>query len=262
MLLLTVKLLMAPTLVVGASLAARRWGPRVGGVLVCVPVVAGSVLVVTCAQQGAQFAGATARAAILGVVPLALFAVVLAAVSRHHGLFATLGCAWVTVLGADAAVLRVRLPSIVTLLVGLLALQAARILLKRHPSAAPVRISTTTPWWDLPARAGSTAGLVVLLTGSARLLGPTATGVLAAFPVSQSVVCGFALASNGHPGVVSFLRGITPGLYGFATFLYILGLTLGRVSAVIAFGLATLSVAAVAVTLIALPTGRATRLSS
>lgn len=252
MLLLTVKLLMAPALVVAASLVARRWGPQVGGVLVCVPVVAGSVLVVTCAQQGPQFAGATARAAILGVVPLALFAIVLATVSRRHGLFASLGCGWLTVLGADAAVLHVQVPSTVTLLVGALALHAARISLRRFPVPAPTRIGATTPWWDLPARAGASAGLVVLLTGSAKLLGPTATGVLAAFPVSQSVVCGFALASNGHRGVVSFLRGIAPGLYGFAAFLYILGLTLGRTSAGVAFGLATLSVAAVAVTLIAL----------
>ena len=43
--LLILKLLVAPGLVAGVTLAVRRWGPAIGGWLSGMPVVAGPVLV-------------------------------------------------------------------------------------------------------------------------------------------------------------------------------------------------------------------------
>lgn len=37
---LLLKLLLAPALVVGSSLAGRRWGPRVSGMFAALPIVA------------------------------------------------------------------------------------------------------------------------------------------------------------------------------------------------------------------------------
>jgi hypothetical protein len=42
--LLLVKLSLAPLLVVGSSLAGRRWGPALAGVLGALPLVAGPIL--------------------------------------------------------------------------------------------------------------------------------------------------------------------------------------------------------------------------
>jgi hypothetical protein len=41
-----VKLLLAPALVVASSLAGRRWGARMVGVLVALPLVAGPILAI------------------------------------------------------------------------------------------------------------------------------------------------------------------------------------------------------------------------
>ena len=46
MTLLLLKVLLAPALVLGTSLAGRRWGPQVAGVLVTLPIVAGPILVI------------------------------------------------------------------------------------------------------------------------------------------------------------------------------------------------------------------------
>ena len=42
------------------------------------------------------------------------------------------------------------------------------------------------------------------------------TGVLAPFPIALSVVCAFVVAQQGHGAVIALLRGIVPGLDGFA----------------------------------------------
>ena len=248
MLALALKLLLAPALVVGSTLAGRRWGARVGGVLVCLPVVAGPILLVVWLQHGAAFAAGTARAATLGVLPLALFAIVLAALSRRHGLVVTVLGSWLAVLAADALLTLVQAPAWLALVLALAALHGAGFVLRRQApaSAAPLR----APWWDLPARAAATALLVLVLTGLASALGPTVTGVLSAFPVALTVVCGFALVAGGHPAVVALLRGIVPGLDGFALFLFVAAVTLDRLPAGVAFGLALLAAVAVATVLL------------
>lgn len=248
MLTLALKLLLAPALVVVSTLAGRRWGPRVGGVLVCLPVVAGPILLVVRLQHGATFAAGTARAATLGVVPLALFAVALAGLSRRHGPVVTVLGSWLAVLAADALLTRVPVPAWVALVLALAALHGAGFALRR--SAAPAPAAVRAPWWDLPARAVATALLVLVLTGLAGALGPTVTGVLSSFPVAQSVVCGFALVAGGRPAVVALLRGIVPGLDGLALFMFVCAVTLDRLPAGVAFGLALLAAAAVATVLL------------
>lgn len=53
---LAVKLLLAPSFVVGASLTARRFGPRIGGLVGGLPVVAGPILLVYALTHGRAFA--------------------------------------------------------------------------------------------------------------------------------------------------------------------------------------------------------------
>lgn len=98
---LLLKLLLAPVLVVGSSLADRRWGPRLGGILVVLPIVAGPILLIVHLEHGSRFAAQAASAATLGIIPLAVFAVVFAYASRRCGWLATLAVSWVVVLVID-----------------------------------------------------------------------------------------------------------------------------------------------------------------
>ena len=201
---LALKLLLAPLLVVASSLAGRRWGPRVAGILVVLPIVAGAILLILYLDHGNGFAAAAARAATFAIVPLALFALIFAYLS---------------------------------LLLALLALHGAGALLRGLDQPSPPLVPT--PWWDLPARAIATALLVLLVTGLAGLLGPALTGVLAPFPIALSVVCAFTTAEAGHAGVLALLRGIVPGLDGFALFCFLVAVLINKVGAAAAFGLAT-----------------------
>ena len=93
---LALKLLLAPMLVVASSLAGRRWGPRLAGILVVLPIVAGPILLILYLEHGSRFAAAAAGAATLAIVPLALFALIFAYVSKRHGWLLTLLASWVS----------------------------------------------------------------------------------------------------------------------------------------------------------------------
>lgn len=237
MIVLALKLLLAPMLVVASSLAGRRWGPRMTGILVVLPIVAGPILLILYLEHGREFAAQAASAATLAIAPLALFALIFAYLSRRHSWLPTLTIAWIAVLLVDLVLSRVRVPAAVALLLALLALHGAGALLRRLDQQPPPLLPT--PWWDLPARAIATALLVVLVTGLATALGPELTGALAPFPIALSVVCAFTTAQGGHAGVLALLRGIVPGLDGFALFCFLVAVLINRVGGIAAFGIAT-----------------------
>ena len=254
MTLLALKLLLAPLLVVGSSLTGRRWGPRVAGILVVLPIVAGPILLILYLEHGSRFAADAAGAATLGIVPLAFFAVGFAYLSKRHGWFVTLLASWLVVLATDLALARVDLPAGAALALALLALHGASALLRRQGrQSVPL---PATPWWDLPARAGATALLVLLVTGLAASLGPALTGTLAPFPIALSVVCAFTVAQAGHAGVLALLRGIVPGLDGFALFCFLVAAMINKVGGVVAFGVATGAAVIFAIFLLALTSNR------
>jgi len=118
-----------------------------------------------------------------------------------------------------------------------LGLYGANVVLRRL--SLPLGRRRAPPWWDLPARAAATAVLVLVVTGLATALGPIWIGVLAPFPIALSVVCGFTAARDGHGAVVALLRGVVPGLNGFALFCYTVAVCNHRLDAAAAFSLAT-----------------------
>ena len=65
--LLVLKLLVPPSLVAGVTLATRRWGYRVGGLLTAFPVVAGPVLCFYAVERYA-FAARAAQATVVGSI--------------------------------------------------------------------------------------------------------------------------------------------------------------------------------------------------
>ncbi len=69
--LLLLKILVVPTLIVSVTLAGRRWGPRVGGVLASFPLVTGPVLFFLATEQGEIFAAEAARATLVSLIGVA-----------------------------------------------------------------------------------------------------------------------------------------------------------------------------------------------
>jgi hypothetical protein len=255
--LLLVKLTLAPLLVVASSLAARRWGPRFAGLLVALPIVAGPVLLIVDLEQGAHFAARAASAALLGLVAFAAFAVVFANVSRVGRWAPALLAGWGSFVALALALSRLELAAAGAFVVALLAFAIAAALMPRDREATARRRQTLPPW-DLPARALATVALVVALTGAARGLGPTLTGVLTPFPVAMSVLAAFVLAQDGPRGAHSLLRGFLRGAAGFACFFLVVAVLVIPAGTALAFVSAL--AAAVAAQLLARSLARSTPL--
>jgi hypothetical protein len=235
--LLLVKLTLAPALVVGSSLAGRRWGHELAGLLVALPLVAGPILLITELEHGRHFAAAAAAAAQLGLIALVSFVVVFAHVARRAGWLGAMLAGWAAFVAVALAFGQASIAAGFGLALAFAAFALAPRLLPadQHEQDAPL---AELPGWDLPARAVATALLVLGLTGAAAGLGPRLTGVLTPFPVSNTVLAAFVLVLEGPVQLDDFFRGFLRGVYGFATFCFLIAVLVIPLGPLAAFPIA------------------------
>ena len=225
---LILKLTLAPSLIAAATLAGRRFGPRVAGWLIGFPVVAGPVLWFYAREQGAAFAAGAAAGTLIGVLALSVFLVIYAWSAARLAWPASLLMGWLGFMVATAAVAQVPVLRHARWPVGLaLAFAALTATMWSLPPVAP-RPPGRRPRHDLAMRMVATAALVVSLTGVAHLLGPSLSGLITPFPVATSILVVFAHREAGGGGVIAVYGGFLPSLYSFATFLAALSFALER----------------------------------
>src|SRR4051794_1535081 len=95
---------LAPALVGAATLAARRWGERTGGLVSAFPAIVGPVLLVTALEHGAAFAARAASGTLLGLVALSAFTLAYARAARRLRWPASLAAGWSAAGAAGLAV--------------------------------------------------------------------------------------------------------------------------------------------------------------
>jgi hypothetical protein len=250
-----VRVLLAPSFVVLASLAARRFGTRVGGVVAGLPVIAGPILLVLALQHGSAFASKAAVGVLLGMVGLAAFVLSYAAVAGRG----TWAAATAAAYGAFALVIVVLRPvsvgSLVAFVVACAALALTLVLLPRVPVAG--RGGFLHPRWDLPLRAACTLVLVFLITAVASTLGPRLSGLVSAFPIITAVLAAFTYAQRGRDESIRLLRGFTTGFFAYAVFCFVVATALSPLGVAPCFAIAT--AAALTTQAVVLAAGRRVR---
>lgn len=237
MLLIAVKLLLAPSFVVGASLAARRFGVRIGGLIGGLPVVAGPILLAYALAHGRAFAAGAAAGTLLGLVSLIAFVVVYARLAGRLPWGASMLGGWLAFAVATVAFSAVSLPLGASLALAALALALGLATLPRPAGRAPAHAAP--PAWDLPLRAACAVVLVLSLTAIAGWLGPQLSGLLAPFPIIATVLATFTHAQRGTDELRRLLRGLISGFGAFALFCFALAVSLPRLDTAAAFALAT-----------------------
>jgi len=239
--LLTLKLLLAPSLVGGVSLLGRVLGPQIAGFLGALPIIAGPIVYFITDEQGPLFGATSARACALGSAATTLFAVGFVCVPN----LAWWGAALVGYLGFAVGVLLLSFVP-VTLYAALLIPAAMHFAFLRWTERAPVLSSRRAlPSWDLPLRMLLTALLVLLITSIAAWAGARWSGLLTPFPVATVVLSSFAHAQDGAPSAKVLLRGLVLGLNTFMVFFVVLSELLPRLSTPWAFAVAAFVAACV-----------------
>jgi hypothetical protein len=220
---LALKLILTPLLIGGVSLAVRRWGPTVAGLLVALPLTSGPILFFLAVERGASFTVNTALGTLEGLISNVAFALVFAWLVMARSWRLALPVALGAFLACTWALQYVTLPLPLLLGVVWLSLVLALGLLPRG-SAKPS--SAQAPWWDIPGRMIVATSFVLLLTGVAGALGPHLSGLLTPFPIFVSVLAIFTAQVAGPVATVQLLRGVLLGLFACSLFFVVLALVL------------------------------------
>lgn len=250
--LLVFKLIVTPLLLLAATIAVRRWGEVIGGLLVGLPLTSGPISVFLTLEHGPAFAVQATAGSLVATAAQAAFCVAYCRLARVGWPIALAGaCAMFSVVAG--LLQHSALPETGLFIVAIAAVALALILIP-HKAAATGKLDP--PWWDLPLRMALIAGLVVGVTLIAPYVGPEASGVLASFPFMAIILAVFTHRMIGHTAAQQLMRGMVAGLLGFAAFFYLLSLTLMRLSLLAAYGgaiVCTLAIQAVSLYRMRLP---------
>lgn len=225
MTLLLLKLVLLPLIIAGVTLAGRRWGPAVSGMLVALPLTSGPIIVFLALSDGDAFAAKAAAGILAGTASTAVFCLAyswLVFVARWP---IALVAGWAVFFAATAALQPVALPA-APLFAGEIVLLAIVVALLPRPVG--VRALREPPRWDLPARIVLGTAFVLLLTELASVLGPHLSGLLTPFPLYVSIFGGFTHADAGPGATVVLVRGVVVGLVAFAAFFTVVTLLIQR----------------------------------
>lgn len=219
------KILIAPFLILIASLLGRRWGNSVGGWLIALPLTSAPAAYLLAHDQGLEFAQKATVGMLTGTASQVLFALFYfyfagkfgPAISLFAGIvgfaFATLILAWwnLAALPAFGVVL-------VSLLIGLVLISKSGYETNKTESKLPA--------WDLPVRMAAATVVVYLITEFATFLGAHIVGLLSPFPIFAAVLAFFAHINHGANQAKSSLHGLLVGLFTPAIFFFTLSITL------------------------------------
>lgn len=236
--LLLFKLLVTPVFVGAATLAGRRWGPVVNGLVVGLPLTTGPISLILAHQCGLAFAAQAAAGNLAGQISMCVFCLVYSRAAARTGWRWSAGLALTAYLATTAGLntLSWRLwPALTALLT---AISVAVWAIPRHArTAAP----PAPPRWDLPARIIVATSFVLLLTTIAEVLGPQLSGLISTFPIFGVVFAAFTHAQQGPAAVANLLRGLLFGSVSYAVFFLTVGLALITLGPEVTYGLAVLA---------------------
>ena len=239
---LILKLIMTPLIIAAATLVARRWGERIGGLMIGLPLTSGPVSIFFAIEQGPLYAANAARGSILGLIPVAVFCTAYVQSARHFRWYLaaifSISLYLATVWGMSLLVPDLALESLVVpLILGLAFFMLGKMDTLDH---AP-----TSPWWDLPVRMVVATAMLVAITTGAGSLGSKWGGLLSPFPIFTFVMVTFSHSQGGAGAAWRLIRGVLAGLFSYTAFFIVVSLLVENTSLWIVYSLATAAALAV-----------------
>ncbi|AXK34813.1 hypothetical protein DVA86_21320 [Streptomyces armeniacus] len=236
---------LAPSVVLLASVVARRLGPRRGGRLLGAPTTSGPFLLLVCAEYGPGAAVRAAQGSVAGQLVVAAFCLVygrLAARARParalayallvSGAAAGLGVGLSVGLGAagglGGAAGSAGVPGVTALLALTVVVTALLTWPAAPPDAGPPRRPRAWDAWETPLRMALSGATVVGAVAAAGVLGSYAGGVLCSLPVLLAVMAPAVHRTGGPGAAADLLRGALSSTAGTVGFLLVLAVALPR----------------------------------
>ncbi|AMJ63487.1 hypothetical protein AXW83_05900 [Bosea sp. PAMC 26642] len=235
---LVAKMAVAAAVVVGCSLLAERSGPVVAAMIATLPISAGPVYVFLALEHDPAFLAAGALGSMQANLANTGLSLVYVLMAQRFATLASLSgamAAWF----ALAIGLRLVEPSfLVVLCATVLGFVGLHILFRPYLAAQPSS-AAGRPWYAIPLRAAGVAVLAGTVTTVSSHVGPTWSGMLAAFPVVLSSMIAMLQPRIGGPAVAAVIANSALGLIGFGLALASVHLSAGALGswAALAVGL-------------------------
>ncbi|AZG84303.1 hypothetical protein DND58_19990 [Pseudomonas syringae pv. pisi] len=210
------KLLITPALMLAISLAARRWGTGVAGLLSGLPMTSALVMLFLSLEQGTQFASMAVPGALAGLAAIQATYLFYFLVTRRVS--ALTGCVLaLAVYGATAFLMN--LLGLLALSIIFTLLMVALIIVATSKQTPPdVASYVALPRWVIPMRMLTATLLLLAITASATWLGPVVSGLLAPIPVIAWPLAVFVHVQGGRYELAAIIRGNAIGAVGVVSF--------------------------------------------
>jgi len=250
--LIAIKMLVTAAVVVGASVAAERLGPIVGGLIITLPISAGpGYFFLALAAENAFLAETTLYSLAMTAATVG-FLIVYPRLAVRFGATASVGLTLLVWLLVALVVRELPLSLPLALALNVLSFALA-LFLPRPPGLVATRRTVRADRRELLGRAFIAGAIVATVVTLSSAIGPEATGILIVFPTAFTAIAWILHRRWGGPAAAATLLASAPGMLSFLTFLVVLYLVAEPVGGVAALGVA-LAAAVVASGLIALVT--------
>lgn len=234
MIYVVLQLILVPLAVVAGTLAQRRLGHTIGGLIIGLPLASLPMLLLIALQRGTTFAVSMSNADLIGsLAEVAVILVYVLAARRLAPAPTLLSAVGAFVLAAGA----LHFFRFSTLFAGVASIIAFMIALRVWPAPSDKIIEGGRDRLLLRVVLSGGFGLLVLVLAGP--IGPGFTGLAAALPVSSLVMAFVTHQGHGAAASSKLLEGVTRGSFAYvaAIFAFTEGLSTG--SAWTAFALST-----------------------
>jgi hypothetical protein len=238
MAILLLKLFITPILISTATLAGRRWGPVVSGLVVGLPLTTGPISFILANEYGLAFATKAAVGNLAGQVSMCVFCLTYSLLAQKSSWKVSAPLAVSAFLLTTFVLNQVSWQLLPAFIILALAIALVASIVPQRRVAVAV---TAPPKWDLPARIAIATTFVIVLTTVANVLGPQLSGLISTFPIFGVVFAVFTHSQQGSQAAANLLRGIVLGSVAYACFFLTIALCLIPIGMALTYVLALLA---------------------
>lgn len=217
---IAVKMAVAASVVIGATIAAERAGPLIGALVATLPVSAGPSYFFLAFEQDAAFIAESALGSLLLNAATAVYATTYVLLSQRQPFIICVPAAiaaWLSSLFLFSHLFR---SGNAAALLNIAVFAICFVLVRRYRDVRMPKMKLR--WYDFAFRAGIVGTLVGVILGLHSLMGPLATGALAAFPIVFTSMMLILHRRYGGPACAAVMANGITGLIGFGIAAYVL----------------------------------------
>jgi hypothetical protein len=214
------KITMMPLVIGGVTIASKKWGNSIGGLIASLPWIAGPIILFFVFEQGVDFTVNSVKGMMMGLIGVLTFS--------YAYIYACFSFKWYASLCfgyAAFAFTTYTLPHFEAALTlnewYIVAMILTFLLLLFFPKLQPQQSTTQNLRFDIYLRMATITLAVVLITYLADVLGPTLSGILTLFPIITAILSAFTHYTQGVNATLAMLRGFMTGFIGFGTYLFL-----------------------------------------